>query len=409
MKLLIKNSNVVFANEIKKKDLLIENGLISKIEDFISNNSAEKIINSSNLFCMPGLIDLHVHLREPGFCEKETIKTGSNAAAKGGVTSLVCMANTNPVMDSYEKILKLQEKLKKQKIKIYPICSITKNLEGKQLVDFSKIASLNICGISDDGVFVLNSNLMKTALKKAKKLNLVVFSHCEDPYLFKKNPLKNDCEAVAVARDAALAYTNNCPVHICHVSTKQSVEIIRAFKKLKTKITAQTCPHYFMLTKKETKKKDANFKMNPPLRSEKDILAIENALKDGTIDCIATDHAPHQEQSKKNFKTAANGVIGLETFLSCTLTHFFKTKKLSLPFISKLISKNPAKILNLKNVGEIKTGNQADLILVDLNKSWTVLKKDFVSKSKNSPFIGKSLTGVLKYTFCRGKLIYKLK
>lgn len=409
MKTLIKNSNLVLAEKIKKKDLLIENGLISKIEDFISNKSADKIINANNLFCMPGLVDLHVHLREPGFCEKETIKTGSKAAAKGGITSLVCMANTNPVMDSYENILKLQEKLKEQKIKIYPVSSITKNLEGKELVDFSKIACLGVCGISDDGVFVLNSSLMKTALKKAKKLNLAVFSHCEDPFLSKKNPLSCDCESVAVARDAALAFATNCPVHICHVSTKQSVEIIRAFKKLKTKITAQTCPHYFMLTKKETKKNDANFKMNPPLRSEKDLIAIENALKDGTIDCIATDHAPHEEQSKKNFKTAANGVIGLETLLSCTLTHFFKTKKLSLNFISKLLSKNPAKILNLKDVGEIKTGNKADLILVDLNKSWTVLKKDFVSKSKNSPFIGKRLTGVLKYTFCQGELVYKLK
>ncbi len=407
MRFLIKNANVVFKDSIKKKDILIENGVISKIKDCVADEENLNIIDANNLFCMPGLVDLHVHLREPGFVEKETIKTGSLAAAKGGVTSLACMANTNPVIDCVENLNFLKKITQKQNVKIYPVAAITKNLKGKELVDFAKLKKFGAMAFSDDGVFLENSNLMKTAIKKAKELNVPIFSHCEDRFLSSANAFETDCEAVAVARDVALCFTTNCPVHICHVSSFFSVNIIRQAKKLKIPITAQTCPHYFMLTKKERLKEDPNFKMNPPLASTKDKLAIEQALLDGTIDCIATDHAPHEEKSKMNFKTAANGVIGLETSLACTITHFYKTKKMSLPKISNLLSTNPAKILKLEKTGKISKGWAADIILVNLHKKWKVKKEDFLSKSKNSPFIGKTLTGKLTHTFCKGVLIYE--
>lgn len=410
MKLLIKNSNVVFKDSVKKKDLLIENGIIHKIEDNLNLKEDCKTINAQNLFCMPGLIDLHVHLREPGNEEKETIKTASKAAAAGGVTSLACMANTNPVTDTFEKIESLNLKIKEEKIKIYPIAAITKNLKGKELVNFKELALHKAYGFSDDGFFVKDSALMASALKIANELNLPIFSHCEDFFLANSTEFEktnNAVEAVAVSRDAALCFCLKCPVHICHVSTKESVEIIRAFKKIGAKITAQTCPHYFTLTKKETLKEDANFKMNPPLREEKDVLAIEEALKDGTLDCIATDHAPHEKKAKENFKTALNGVIGLETSLCCTLTHFYKTKKMSLPEISKLLSLNPAKILKIKNTGEIKKGNVADLVLVNTEKEWKVEEKNLFSKSKNSPFLGKTLKTKVTHTISSGEIIYE--
>lgn len=410
MKLLIKNSNVVFKDSVEKKDILIENGVIHKIKDSLNLKEEYTTINAQGLFCMPGLVDLHVHMREPGFEEKETIKTASKAAAAGGVTSLACMANTNPVTDSVEKIENLNSKIKKEKVKIYPIASITKSLEGKKLVNFKELALHRAFGFSDDGFFVKDSAIMASALKIANELNLPIFSHCEDFFLANSSEIENNSnaiEAVAVSRDAALCFCLNCPVHICHVSAKESVEIIRAFKKIGAKITAQTCPHYFMLTKKETLKKDANFKMNPPLRDEEDVLAIETALKDGTLDCIATDHAPHEEKAKENFETASNGVIGLQTSLCCTLTHFYKTKKMSLPEISKLLSLNPAKILNIKNTGEIKKGNVADIVLVNTKENWKVEKKDLLSKSKNSPFLGKTLKAKVVCTISSGEIIYK--
>ena len=400
MKFLIKHSNVVFSDFVKKKDILIENKKISKIEDSLEEKDAE-LVEADGLFCMPGLIDIHVHLRDPGFLEKETVETGAKAAAKGGVTSLCCMANTKPTIDSLEHLKILQKKIEKEKINIFPIAAITKNLEGKELVNFNELSKC-VIGFSDDGFFITNTYLFKTAMERIKKLNLIAMSHCED-YL-----LLNDkaSESVAVAKTIALSLSTNCPVHICHVSTKESCILIKSAKKSGIKITAETAPHYFMLTEEETKKQDANFKMNPPLRSKEDKDAIEEAVLDGTIDCIASDHAPHEAEKKKNFKTALNGVIGLQTLFSTTLTNFYHTKKTNLPFISRILSTNPAKILKIKNRGEILKGNYGDLILVDLNKSYIFKKQDIVSKSKNSPFLGKELKGKILKTFSNGELIY---
>ena len=401
MKVLIKNSNVVFSDCVKKKDVLIENKKISKLEDKLEDKDAV-LVEGNGFFCMPGFFDVHVHLRDPGFLEKETVETGSKAAAKGGVTSLCCMANTKPVIDSLDHFKLLEEKIKKQKINIFPIAAITKNLEGKELVDFKEL-SLKVFGFSDDGFFVENSKLFKEAMEEVKELNVPILSHCEDFFLLDDRV----SESVAIAKTVALSLSTNCPVHICHVSTKESIMLIKAAKEMGVKITAETAPHYFMLTEEDTKTKDPNFKMNPPLRREEDRKSVENAVLNGTLDCIATDHAPHEKENKKDFKTALNGVIGLETLFSSTLTNFYHNKKASLTFISKILSKNPAKILNIKNKGEIKIGYDADLVLVDINKSVKIKESDFVSKSKNSPFIGKVLKGKVLKTFCGGELIYK--
>ena len=401
MKVLIKNSNVVFDDCVKKKDILIENKKISKIEDSLEEKDSI-LVNGDGFFCMPGFFDVHVHLRDPGFLEKETVKTGAKAAAKGGVTSLCCMANTKPVIDSLEHFKLLEEKIKKEKINIFPIAAITKNLEGKELVNFKELSS-KVFGFSDDGFFVENSKLFKEAMEEVKNLNLLIMSHCEDTFLLGDI----SCESVAIAKTIALSLSTNCPVHICHVSTKDSVMLIKAAKGIGVKITAETAPHYFMLTREDAKTKDPNFKMNPPLRREEDRDAVENAVLNGTIDLIATDHAPHEKENKKDFKTALNGVIGLETLFSCTLTNFYHKKKASLSFISRILSKNPAKILNIKNKGEIKVGYDADLVLVDINKSVKIKESDFISKSKNSPFIGKVLKGKVLKTFCGGELIYE--
>ena len=420
MKFLIKNANVVFKENVKKKDIFIENGVIKKIEDNIIKSST-KTINASNLFCMPGIVDIHVHLRDPGYTEKETIKTGAKAAAAGGVTSIACMANTNPVIDSVSNLKILQNKICNENIHIYPIAAITKGLKGKELVDFKAFAEAKVYGFSDDGFCVTNNHLMQTAMKEAFKLNLPILSHCEDINMLNKGivnegivsstlnvkGINNASESIMVARDAYLSFLTGLPVHICHVSTRESVEIIRMAKKNGVKITAQTCPHYFMLTDKEVLKKDANFKMNPPLRSEKDRIAIEQAILDGTIDIIATDHAPHEYAAKQNFETAANGVIGLETSLACTLTNFYITKKVNMPFIAKIMCEKPAEILNIKNTGAIYKGAVADLIILDINRKWVVEKENFLSKSKNSAFIGKTLQGKVLYTFCSGNLVFK--
>ena len=401
MKVLIKNSNVVFDDCVKKKDILIENKKISKIGESL-NEKDSVLVNGDGFFCMPGFFDVHVHLRDPGFLEKETVETGAKAAAKGGVTSLCCMANTKPVIDSLEHFKLLEEKIKKEKINIFPIAAITKNLEGKELVNFKELSS-KVFGFSDDGFFVENSKLFKKAMEEAKKLNIPILSHCEDTFLLDDEA----SESVAIAKTIALCLLTNCPVHICHVSTKDSIMLIKAAKEMGVKITAETAPHYFMLTEEDAKGKDPNFKMNPPLRKKEDRAAVENAILDGTLDCIATDHAPHEKENKKDFKTALNGVIGLETLFSSTLTNFYHNKKTSLSFVSRILSKNPAKILNIKNKGEIEIGYDADLVLVDINKSFEVKESDFVSKSKNSPFIGKVLKGKVLKTFCGGELIYK--
>ena len=415
---LIKNANVVLDNDIKRLDILIKDGIVENLGTNLKCFGA-RTIDANDLTAIPGIVDMHVHFRDPGFCKKEDIKSGSEAAAAGGVTSVACMPNTSPAIDSKKMLCYIKEKSSKAKVKIYPIAAITKGLLGKELVDFEELIANGAVGFSDDGRPVENAALLQAAMEKLEKLGFPIISHCEDLKItsqgiinkgkisqkLKIRGIDRTSEDSITAREIAIAAATNSSVHIAHVSTFGSVDLIRDAKRRGVKLSAETCPHYFMLTEEELLKKDADYRMNPPLRTEKDRAAVESALIDGTIDLVATDHAPHTKCEKANFLTAPNGVVGLETSLACVLTHFYHTKKLTLPEIVEKMSRNPCKILKIQG-GKIQKGSPADIALVDLNQKWTVNPEKFRSRGKNSPFKGKTLTGKVVKTFCDGKLIF---
>ena len=386
---LIKNANVVLNNDIKNLDILIKDGIIQNLGTNLKCFDAQTI-DAKNLTSIPGIVDMHVHFRDPGFCQKEDIETGSKAAAAGGITSVACMPNTSPVIDSVKALGYIKEKSSKAKVKIYPIAAITKGLLGKELVDFEELIANGAIGFSDDGRPVENAALLQLAMEKLEKLGFPIISHCEDLKIASQGivnkgkisqklgvlGIDRTSEDSITAREIAIAAATNSSVHIAHVSTWGSVDLIRDAKRRGVKLSAETCPHYFMLTEEELLKKDADYRMNPPLRTERDRMAVERALIDGTIDVIATDHAPHTSSEKSNFLKAQNGVVGLETSLACALTHFYHTKKLTLAQIVEKMSRNPCKILKIQG-GKIKKGSPADLVLVDLNQKWTVNPEKF--------------------------------
>lgn len=418
MQFLIKNSNVVLNDKIKKLNILTNNEKIEAIGETLTSSSA-LILDCKNQFLLPGLTDMHVHLREPGFCQKETIETGCKAAAAGGFSTICCMPNTKPVIDCSEVFDEVFEKSKNCCAKVYIISAITKSLAGKQLIDFAAMSKKGAIAFSDDGRCVENSNLMEQALLEAKLVNSLIVSHCENSTISKGGLLNegkvskalnlkgisNKSESCVVSHHIELAKKLNCKLHIAHVSTKESVLAIKKAKQEGVKISAETCPHYFMLNENELISLNANFKINPPLRSEEDRKMVEQAVIDGTIDCIVTDHAPHSEKEKQNFLTAPSGAIGLETSLACTLTHFFHTKKLGLTKIVELMAKKPCEILNLK-FEQPKPGSTANFSIVDLNKKWTVDPSKFKSKSRNCPFANRTLKGKVLKTFFKGELVF---
>ncbi len=417
---LIKNVNVVLPDTIKKLDILIENGKIVKINELIDVVHAT-ILNCSNLFLLPGLVDMHVHLREPGFCEKETIKTGCEAAAAGGFTTICCMPNTNPPIDCSEVINFVKSKAKNCKMDVKIIAAITKNLVSLNLVDFEKLSKDGAIAFSNDGFCLEDENVLAKALIESQKNNRFIISHCENSKLtqgglvnqgkisniLNLKGISNFSESSIVKSNINLAFKLNCKIHIAHVSVKESVQELSLIKNKTNKISAETCPHYFFFNENELLTQNANFKINPPLRSEADRLAIENAIIDGTIDCISTDHAPHTVIEKQNFLTAPNGAIGLETSLAAVLTHFFHTKKLNLNQIVKIMSINPSRILNIPP-NEISVNKPANFIIVDVNRPWIVNSSSFKSKSCNSPFLGRTLKGKVLKTFYKGELIYNI-
>ncbi len=420
MSCLIKGGNVVFDNITKVSDILIRNGIVEKIgENLVCENV--KIIDAEGLTVIPGIVDMHVHFRDPGFCYKENVETGCNAAAAGGVTSVACMPNTSPTVDCVEIISYIKDKAKNSKAKVYPIAAITRGLDGKELVDFEFLVSSGAVGFSDDGRPVENANLLRRAIIEANDLKVPIISHCEDLDIVDGGIINNGkiskqlgikgidraSEDSVTAREIAIAAATGCAIHIAHVSTVGSVDIIRDAKRRGVRVTAETCPHYFMLTEDKLLSKDADYRMNPPLRTEDDKIAIEQAVMDGTIDCIATDHAPHSISEKEDFLNAPNGVVGLETSLACVLTHFYHSHKMSLMEIIKLMSSNPSKILNITG-GKISEGMPADIALVDLNKEWIVKPEEFYSKGKNSAFKGMKLKGKVVKTFCDGKLVFEV-
>ncbi len=422
MKILIKNGHVIDPqNNIDKKlDILVEEGKIKKVDENILEENIN-VIDAKDCFVTPGFIDLHVHLREPGYEYKETINTGSKSAVMGGFTTICCMPNTAPVIDNDIMVHYIKMKSEKEALcNILPIGAITKGQEGETLSDIGKMHKAGICAISEDGKSVLDSAMMKTAFKYAKMFNLPIFAHCEDTSLVGKGVMNNstkatllglkgisnDSEEVIVARDIILANAVKAQLHICHISTEGSIHLLRDAKKREINVTAEVTPHHFTLIDEDIKDYDANFKMNPPLRSKKDKEAILKALKDDTIDVIATDHAPHSTDEKNcEFERALNGIIGLETAFSIGFTELVKTNILTpFKFIEKL-TKNPAKILNNPNIGHLSVGANADIVISNPSIAYKINKEEFKSKARNTPFDGREVTGKILYTIVGGKII----
>lgn len=419
--IIIENVRVISPAENKDEisNIYIKKGKVS--EPFKAEES-DTVIDGTGLVAMPGLVDLHVHLRDPGQTDKEDIVSGTNAAAAGGVTSLLCMPNTNPTIDNAGVISYILDKAKECKSKVYVAGSITKGLKGEEATDLLSLRKAGAIGLSDDGRPVLDPKIMAEAMKNAPKLGMTVVAHCEDLALAEGGKINegkmseklgikgipNDAENNGTEREIIIAEKTDSPVHICHVSTKESVELIRKAKKRGVKVTAETAPHYFTLTEDILENKNADCRMNPPLRTEEDRKAIIEGLADGTIDCIATDHAPHTEEDKADFVKAPNGSIGMETSLGVTLTQLYHNGKFSLMDIVGLMSTAPANILKI-NAGTIKTGANADIALVDVNKVWTVDREKLHGKSKNTPFHGMELKGKVVMTILDGKIVFEDK
>ncbi|MCX5709369.1 MAG: dihydroorotase [Candidatus Omnitrophica bacterium] len=418
MKLLIKSGRVIDpANKLDEVcDILIESGKISKVAKNIKA-AADKTIDAAGKIVLPGLVDMHVHLREPGREDKETVSSGTKAALKGGVTSVLAMPNTNPAMDSTENIKLLQKIIKDSaKADVFICGAITKGRLGQELSDIKALKKQGAVAISDDGASVDSDKLMEEALKLSRDEGLILISHAEDKALSNKGVvnlgltstrlglkgISKESEYKRVARDVELAEKLKSPIHIAHVSCKESVEIIAKAKKRGAKVTCETAPHYFSLTEEAVLNYDTNMKMNPPLRGKEDLEAIRQGLKNGTIDAIASDHAPHTENEKDiEFERAEFGVTGLETELAVAITELVDTGLLSLSGLAEKMSLNPAKILKI-NKGTLSVGAPADLVIVDPDKEWLVEKSAFVSKSKNSPFLQRTLKGVVEYTIKNG-------
>lgn len=422
MKMLIKGGRVInpSTNLDEIKDVLIIDGIIKKIDDEILDE-ADNIIDANNLWVTPGFIDLHVHFREPGFEYKETIETGSKSAAKGGFTTVCCMPNTNPTIDSKEVVEFVKERAGERAIvNILVVGSITKGLQGKELSDIDGMAKAGICAISDDGRTVQNSNLKRKGMKKAKSLNIPVFVHCEDESLLQGGVMNSgeiskqlglpgilsEVEDVIIARDIILAKGINARLHICHISTSLGVDLLKFGKNIGARVTGEVCPHHFTLTDREVLSLDTNFKMNPPLRSEEDVRAIKRGLKEGIIDVIATDHAPHHKDEKDvEFAKAPFGIVGLETALPIAITELVDEGWLTPMELVEKFTINPAKILGIDK-GDISVGKTADVTIIDPSAEYRIDVDSFVSKGKNSPFHNKLVKGRVEYTIVKGEIMY---
>ncbi len=415
--ILIKNVHIIdpVNNTNGPGDIFIKNGVFADPESAEGN---VEIINGAGLRAAPGLVDLHVHLRDPGQTEKEDILSGCAAAAAGGVTSLLAMPNTVPAVDTAETVRYIKEKAKAADAHVYVTGAVTKGLEGHEATNIDALYEAGIDALSDDGKPVLDTAILAAAMKKAAELGIPVTAHCEDPYLAggkvnegavsEKLGVKGmpaAAEDAGTARELALAASYDLPIHICHVSTRTSMEMIRDFKKRGIKVTAETAPHYLMFTEEELLNRDADFRMNPPLRTDDDVRAMMEGLRDGTIDAIATDHAPHTPQEKQDFENAPNGVIGMETSFAAAYTALVKGGVMSETDLIRKMSCNPASILGI-DAGTMYIGAPADLFLYRI-QDWTVDPKKLHGKSRNTPFKGQTLAAKVKLTICGGKIVFK--
>ncbi len=422
MKLLIKNGHVIDpANGIDEvTDIYINNGEIIEVGVNADLDGIDlEVIDAEGKIVAPGLVDMHVHLREPGQEYKEDIETGTRAAVYGGVTSVACMPNTEPVCDNESVVRYIKERAKEVGYaNVFPVGAVSKGLEGKYLAEIGEMVFNGAVAITDDGRPVENSALMKHAMEYSDMFDITVISHCEDMSLGEGD--MNDgavaselglrgispvAEEAMASRDILLAESLDCRVHIAHISTKGTVELIREAKKRGVKVTCETCPHYFSLTDEACRGYNTNAKMNPPLRSIEDVLAIKEGLKDGTIDCIVTDHAPHHPDEKQcEFGYAKNGIVGLETSLGLGIKNLVNEGYLTISELIEKMSKNPSEILGIAK-GSLTVGHSADVVIFDSEKPWTVEVENLHSKSKNSPYDGFELYGKPEYVIINGEVI----
>ncbi|MBQ7003431.1 MAG: dihydroorotase [Oscillospiraceae bacterium] len=419
MTILIQNVHAVDVNFDAVTDILIENGRITKMAQGITA-AADRVIDGTGLTALPGLFDMHVHFRDPGQTHKEDICTGARAALAGGVTGVLAMPNTTPPVDNADTIRYILDKAKDTGVSVHPVACITKGMAGESLTDFAALKEAGAAALSDDGRPVKNAELMRQALAETRTQGMLITSHCEDLDIINGGimhkgsvaeelgvkGMDRSSEDYITAREIVLASSVGARIHIAHVSTAGSVEIIRAAKRLGVPVTCETAPHYFMFTHEKLRSRSANDRMNPPLREESDRLAIEVAVLDGTIDCIVTDHAPHTQEEKADFEKAPNGIVGLETSLAATLTALYHTGKCSLQDIVRMMAAKPREILGLAQV-TLSEGAQADLVLVDTERRWIVDPAKLCGKSCNTAFRGMELTGKPVMTITSGMIRYE--
>lgn len=425
MTILIKNGRLINPSEKLDKvmDIFVEDGIIKEKAESIEKQ-ADTVIDATGCYVMPGLIDLHVHFRDPGLTYKEDIETGSKAAAKGGFTTVCCMPNTKPVVDNVETVKYIIEKGEKTGLtNVLPVGAVTKNMAGVEITDVEELKKAGICAISEDGKSVMNSGVYRKAMKNAAKANVPVLAHCEDINLVEGGVINlgdksselgvkgisNAVEDVIAMRDIMLAKETGATLHLCHCSTKDSVEMVKRAKEEGIKVTAEVCPHHFSMCSDDITSNDGNFKMNPPLRAREDMEALIKGLQDDIMDVISTDHAPHSAEEKaKDLEHAPFGIVGLETSVALTVTNLVKKGYLTPMQMAAKMSYNPAKVLGIPK-GTLDEGKIADITIIDPNKEYTIDVNTFESKGKNTPFDGYKVSGEVEYTILNGKVVYSNK
>lgn len=419
--ILIKNGRLIDPKTKRDEivDIAIEDGKIKEIGKINNEANYDEVIDATNHVVCPGLIDVHVHFRDPGFTYKEDILSGAKSAARGGFTTVVCMANTKPVVDNVETLNYINEKAKEAVINVLQVGSVTKSFRGKEITNFEELLENGAVGFSDDGIAIMDTDILYEAMKKAKELDVPISLHEEDSNFIEtagvndseiakklglEGGAKSLAEDIMVARDCMIALETGAKVNIQHISSGVAVQTVRFAKSLGAKVYAEAAPHHFTLTEEDVLKHGSLAKMNPPLRTAKDKQIIIEGLKDNTIEIIATDHAPHNiEEKNREFAACPSGIIGLETSLALGITSLVKENHLSLMHLLEKMTINPAKLYNL-NRGFIEEGAIADIVIFNEDEEWIV--KDFDSKSENSPFVGEKLSGKVKYTISEGKIVY---
>ena len=425
MTILIKNGRLINPSENLDKvmDIFVEDGIIKEKAESIEKQ-ADTVIDAAGCYVMPGLIDLHVHFRDPGLTYKEDIETGSKAAAKGGFTTVCCMPNTKPVVDNVDTVKYIIEKGEKTGLtNVLPVGAVTKNMAGVEITDVEELKKAGICAISEDGKSVMNSGVYRKAMKNAAKANVPVLAHCEDINLVEGGVINlgdksselgvkgisNAVEDVIAMRDIMLAKETGATLHLCHCSTKDSVEMVKRAKEEGIKVTAEVCPHHFSMCSDDITSNDGNFKMNPPLRAKEDMEALIQGLKDDIMDVISTDHAPHSAEEKaKDLEHAPFGIVGLETSVALTVTNLVKKGYLTPMQMAAKMSYNPAKVLGIPK-GTLDEGKIADITIINPDKEYTIDVNTFESKGKNTPFDGYKVSGEVEYTILNGKVVYSNK